>query len=218
MICWYSSFRITSSSRARPTIKKISSRRRKPVVCTVSWLTRQYRWRRQFQFPKRKHKRVKNGVVLFLNTLVFTKTSKQFIWKIFRNFGVFNCGSSMEGIPVWRRDPATPLCTPHQHPVFSSIILNVYIFFFGYRPPLSLRWLVLCISIPSGTRTTLLDVCVWGPVLFSFGRSVSDCIKTNLASFDSHPHVVAHNTSEAPLRFPTLPLPVFFSTRPICFF
>ena len=36
----------------------------------------------------------------------------------------------MEGIPVWRRDPATPLCTPHQHPVFSSIILNVYIFFF----------------------------------------------------------------------------------------
>ena len=117
-------------SRAHPTIKKISSRRRKPVVCTVSWLTRQYRWRRQFQFPKRKHKRVKNGVVLFLNTLVFTKTSKQFIWKIFRNFGVFNCGSSMEGIPVWRRDPATPLCTPHQHPVFSSIILNVYIFFF----------------------------------------------------------------------------------------
>ena len=53
---------------------------------------------------------------------------------------------------------------------------------------------------------------------FSFGRSVSDCIKTFKLGVDSHPHVVAHNTSEAPLWFPTLPLPVFFSAQFICYF
>ena len=115
--------------------------------------------------------------------------------------------------------PSDPVMYPPPTPgVFLYYTERIYLFFSVIdRPYLFDDW--CCAFLSQVVQERHFWMFVFGDrFLFSFGRSVSDCIKTNLASFDSHPHVVAHNTSEAPLRFPTLPLPVFFSTRPICFF